>query len=142
MSTYAIYTNKKIRIFVDSNEESNLQANLQENEQYIQTVISGDPSLFMVYSDEVVALPPMPEVGYEFNYDTLVWFNARTIEQQTSYVELKRNACLLDSDWIVIKAFDTGTSIPEDWKTYRQALRDITLQPDIFNIVWPIAPQG
>lgn len=37
-----------------------------------------------------------------------------------------RDALLLDTDWVVIKAKETGTTIPTAWKTYRQALRDIT----------------
>jgi hypothetical protein len=28
----------------------------------------------------------------------------------------------------------------EVWAAYRQALRDVTLQPDPFNIVWPTPP--
>ncbi len=38
----------------------------------------------------------------------------------------KRNTLLNESDYIVIKAKETGTTIPTAWKTYRQALRDIT----------------
>ena len=28
----------------------------------------------------------------------------------------------------------------QQWQAYRQALRDITEQPDPFNIVWPETP--
>ena len=38
----------------------------------------------------------------------------------------KRNELLKESDWVVVKAQETDTTIPSDWKTYRQALRDIT----------------
>ena len=38
----------------------------------------------------------------------------------------KRDALLNETDWIVTKAKETGTTIPTAWKTYRQALRDIT----------------
>ena len=38
----------------------------------------------------------------------------------------KRNALLEETDYIVIKAKETGATIPTAWKTYRQALRDIT----------------
>ena len=38
----------------------------------------------------------------------------------------KRNALLNETDYIVIKAKETGATIPTAWKTYRQALRDIT----------------
>ena len=38
----------------------------------------------------------------------------------------KRDTLLTETDYIVIKAKETGTTIPTAWKTYRQALRDIT----------------
>ena len=37
-----------------------------------------------------------------------------------------RNELLQESDWVVIKAQETSTSIPSAWITYRQKLRDIT----------------
>ena len=37
-----------------------------------------------------------------------------------------RNDLLIESDWIVIKALEASTTIPSEWKTYRQELRDIT----------------
>lgn len=43
-----------------------------------------------------------------------------------SNLRAKRDALLNQTDWIVIKAKETGTTIPTAWKTYRQALRDIT----------------
>lgn len=43
-----------------------------------------------------------------------------------SNLRAKRDALLNETDWIVIKAKETGTTIPTAWKTYRQALRDIT----------------
>ena len=38
----------------------------------------------------------------------------------------QRNILLAETDWIVLKAKENNTNIPSDWKTYRQALRDIT----------------
>mgnify|MGYP001430362791 CR=1 FL=1 len=37
-----------------------------------------------------------------------------------------RNELLQESDWVVIKAQETSTSIPSAWTKYRQELRDIT----------------
>ena len=34
-----------------------------------------------------------------------------------------------------------GTAVPQPWLDYRQALRDITKQPDPMNIDWPTPPQ-
>ena len=43
-----------------------------------------------------------------------------------SNLRAKRDRLLNETDWIVIKAKETGATIPTAWKTYRQALRDIT----------------
>ena len=37
-----------------------------------------------------------------------------------------RTMYLRESDWVVTKALEKGESVPEEWVTYRQALRDIT----------------
>ena len=47
-------------------------------------------------------------------------------ETKLSMLRKLRNELLQESDWVVIKAQETSTSIPSDWTTYRQKLRDIT----------------
>ena len=37
-----------------------------------------------------------------------------------------RNKLLDESDWIVSKSLEAGVAVPDEWKTYRQELRDIT----------------
>jgi len=56
-------------------------------------------------------------------------------------VEQKRRMHLHMSDWVVVKASEKGEAVPQEWATYRQALRDITDQagyPE--NVVWPAKP--
>ena len=59
----------------------------------------------------------------------------------------ERDLLLQQSDWIVIKEREEGGSVSNfaDWKTYRQALRDITKQtPEddtLSNIKWPTVPK-
>jgi len=55
-------------------------------------------------------------------------------------VRAKRNGLLKACDW---RLMPDSPSTPEEkaaWATYRQALRDITSQPDPLNIVWPDPP--
>jgi hypothetical protein len=47
-------------------------------------------------------------------------------DQAITDLRAKRNTLLTETDYIIIKAKETGTTIPTAWKTYRQALRDIT----------------
>ena len=38
----------------------------------------------------------------------------------------ERNRKLAECDWLIVMHKEKGTNIPTAWKTYRQALRDIT----------------
>ena len=49
-----------------------------------------------------------------------------SFESAMADLRAKRDRLLNETDWIVTKAKETGTTIPTAWKTYRQALRDIT----------------
>ena len=60
---------------------------------------------------------------------------------QWNFIRADRNARLTASDWVVTKSLELGEAVPQSWLTYRQALRDITLQEDPFNIVWPTPPE-
>lgn len=65
---------------------------------------------------------------------------AERTEAQWSAVRSERNAQLAASDWIVTRSAEAGVPVPSGWKDYRQALRDVTSQPDPFAIVWPTPP--
>ena len=52
-----------------------------------------------------------------------------------------RNGMLSNSDWVVTMHKELGTNIPTAWKTYRQALRDITKDyTSLDDVVWPEKP--
>lgn len=64
-----------------------------------------------------------------------------TTEELAAAARAKRDAKLAACDWVVTKAVETGEDVPAAWKTYRQALRDITSQtgfPKTIN--WPEVP--
>ena len=53
----------------------------------------------------------------------------------------ERNKRLVECDWVAIRAFTTDTPVPEEWKTYMQALRDLPANTeDPVNPVWPTIP--
>tara|TARA_R100000329_G_scaffold150723_1_gene144431 strand:- start:2702 stop:3136 length:435 start_codon:yes stop_codon:yes gene_type:complete len=58
------------------------------------------------------------------------------ITEQWSNIRDERDNLLLETDWRA----SGDLTISNDWKTYRQALRDITTQSDPFNITWPTKP--
>ena len=60
--------------------------------------------------------------------------------EQWVIVRGKRKGRLKSCDWTVLPDVPMATGKKEEWETYRQALRDITDQPDPFNITWPTPP--
>ena len=70
---------------------------------------------------------------------------ATVIDNENSLVELRaeRDVKLTETDWVVIKEREEGGSVSNfaDWKTYRQALRDITdTYTSLDDVVWPEKP--
>jgi hypothetical protein len=60
-------------------------------------------------------------------------------EEQWSSVRQERDRLLAETDYIVLKSYEQGISVPEEYVEYRQALRDIPQNQEyLFNIVWPI----
>ena len=67
----------------------------------------------------------------------LVDYSADEIEQQWAGIRADRNASLSACDWTQLPDAPVDAAA---WTTYRQALRDITMQADPFNIQWPTKP--
>jgi len=82
--------------------------------------------------------PPQPSPHHVFDYTTKQWVDPRTAETQWPVVRAQRNARLSASDWTQLP--DVPLATKEAWAAYRQALRDVTLQPDPFAIIWPVSP--
>ena len=63
---------------------------------------------------------------------------------RTEALRQERNAKLAETDWVVIKEREEGGSVSNfaDWKTYRQALRDITdSATSLDDVTWPEKPE-
>ena len=53
-------------------------------------------------------------------------------------LRMRRNKLLAESDWT--QSRDVFLSNDEEWKTYRQQLRDLPKNTDPMNTVWPTKP--
>ena len=94
----------------------------------------------------------MPVEGINSNYitvdpstKTITYDSSQERSDKTAkaFEQLReqRNNKLYDTDWVSNRAYDAGTEIPSDWKTYRQALRDLPANtPDPADPTWPVAP--
>ena len=65
-------------------------------------------------------------------------------------LRVERDKRLTESDWVVTKATETGGAVSDNWKTYRQALRDLpasaspkldsNYELDLTSVTWPTEP--
>ena len=110
-----------------------------------------------IVMDAINALVPDAKYIIRENFAGLEWLDERDVptesEVQTKYDELiaaeptkflreVRNAKLTETDWVITMHKELGTNIPAAWKTYRQALRDITdTYTSLNDVVWPEKPE-
>lgn len=86
-----------------------------------EQMISTPERRWSVKENRVIETPPTPEGKWD-------------------QIRFERDRLLAESDWIVNAAYEAQLPVPEEWSQYRQALRNITEQPDPFNISWPEKP--
>jgi hypothetical protein len=64
------------------------------------------------------------------------------IRQKWFQIRLERLDAISKTDWTQMSDSPLTAEQKATWATYRQALRDITMQSDPFNITWPTDPNG
>jgi len=65
----------------------------------------------------------------------------RRMADLSASVRADRDGRLAACDWVAIRSAETATTMPTEWVAYRQALRNITLQPSFpVRVVWPTKP--
>ena len=69
----------------------------------------------VVYTIRIVDLKDGEKTAYE---------NEQTAKL-AAFQRANRDALLSETDWMVIKAAETGAALADNWKAYRQALRDL-----------------
>ena len=98
-----------------------------------------------------------PNVNWSYNaitndYDTLTWESSvitkptkteietklaeLNLENKKNIIRKRRNELLAETDWMA----NSDVTMSNDWKTYRQALRDLPSTTDVDNPVYPTPP--
>jgi hypothetical protein len=131
---YDISSGRILGAAVCTDEEVDL--NIPVGGSYIDGIYDGLE--FYMVGDVPTLLPPKPNEYCVFNYTTKQWVDTRTTEIQWDIVRGDRNQRLQVTDWTQLS--DISAETKALWEPYRQALRDVTSQPDPFNIVWPTPP--
>lgn len=87
---------------------------------------------------------------YELKEDHVIWtLTKRSKTQEELDAEaaerwrlwrIERNFRLAETDWVIVKHLELGQAIPQEWASYRQALRDLPTRLDFDGIDWPVKP--
>ena len=97
--------------------------------------INGDVDNESDYNSNVVYNDPSKKPAWSV-------VQAGQIPEQWVAVKAERKGKLVACDWTVLTDVPMSDSEREQWEVYRQALRNITNQPDPFNITWPTPPSS
>ena len=80
-------------------------------------------------------IPERPSPYHEWVPGTASWM----LDDVRAWRDIRgrRDKLLSESDWAILSDVPLSEEQKIEVKTYRQALRDITAQPDLGNIIWP-----
>jgi hypothetical protein len=101
-----------------------VEANVQQGEGWIEGFYNANE--YRIQNKQAVLIPKEE-------------LEDKAIDTAWAKIKQERNARLSASDWTQLP--DVPLATKEAWATYRQALRDITNQPDPFTIQWPTQPE-
>jgi hypothetical protein len=80
---------------------------------------------------------------YQVNDKWQMHYSAQPLPQVqvAQAMRSERDRLLAESDWVVAKAYEQQTPVPDAWVSYRQKLRDLTEQQEFpWVIDWPTVP--
>lgn len=80
--------------------------------------------------------PPCPGAQYVFDETLFEWVFCEAAA--FSHIRRMRDVLLAACDWTQLP--DVPSETRAKWTGYRQALRDVTSQPDLTNVIWPTPP--
>lgn len=98
----------------------------------------GSVNIFASFTDAwgLVGMAGKPTEFHHLDFVSGEWI--ADVNAAWEFVREKRSSKLQKCDWTQLP--DVPIATKDAWAVYRQALRDITEQPDPFNIVWPTPP--
>lgn len=137
MQQYVLYEKKSGRV-VASGTSFHIDRMETDDIGVISDQFVDDVRLVYVRNGKVMLMPDKPSVFHQFDYVRSAW----VFDSDSAWgdVRMKRNALLQQTDWTQLP--DVPSSTKQTWADYRQALRDVTNQPDPINITWPTPPSN
>jgi hypothetical protein len=113
---------------------------------------------YLVFKDKVVdksetGFPVSPEmqwvnseqdigIGYLYENGEFISPDSKEpIEVKSIKVRNQRDSLLSATDWLVVKNMEATSGVSEEWKVYRQRLRDLPQDPNFPNVDFPVKPE-
>lgn len=136
MRHFAICSGQSVRLVISTAIESDVAANCLPGEFATEIASPLMPSELYVADGAVLVRPPRPSMAYDFDVALGAW----VLNTASAWAEVraKRDRLLKECDWTQLPDVPESTRVA--WVTYRQQLRDVTLQTDPTAIAWPTSP--
>lgn len=122
----------------------NWPGGIVNSREYVKVFPSDQPQIS--YTENLIEGLPVSVLGQYYQ----TWMAVEASEQeillrtanQDEMMRLDRNQRLYESDWTQLNDSPLSPQLMEQWRVYRQALRDIPSQSGWpWNITWPVPPQ-
>ena len=82
-----------------------------------------------------------PSQRHRWHAPTEAWVEIRPdVDELWATVRFKRDKLIAETDWRATRSVVEKRRLHPAWAVYQQDLRNITLQPDPANIIWPELP--
>lgn len=112
----------------------------QQNETILPHA-TADISTHYVRNGKVKLIPPAPSTWHD--WDGAKWTDLRSRDEIGAAIRDRRAQLLTSSDWSMLPDSPLSDEAKENWKQYRQRLRDITNEAQYPHAVtWPDLPSS
>lgn len=109
----------------------------------VAPIDDGNPPLVPRHHELVRGSPVQIDGQWQWTWTVEPWPPDRVaadIAARWARIRRQRDQLLANSDWTALPSTPMADELRATWQTYRQALRDITAQPDPYDVIWPTAP--
>ena len=106
--------------------------------EFLQTVF---PNIHQGLPEGLEGYATPPDMGHRWHVPTADWVEIpKNVEELWLTVRYQRDKLIAASDWRATRSIVEKRRLHPAWADYRNALRDITLQPNPADITWPEVP--
>ena len=111
---------------------------LAQEWEFLQTVL---PNIQQGLPEGLTGYASPPDTEHRWHVPTAGWVEIpKNVEDLWAAVRYQRDKLIAATDWRATRSIVERRRLHPAWAEYRNALRDVTLQPNPTNITWPQEP--